>query len=88
MLKAILYLLVIVGRYSQLSYLLQAFNNTRHDYEIQLESGSVIKQCEDDGQENIPQVLYHVSTMAISHVISQFWLAKAYKTLLLLLLFQ
>ena len=77
LLKAILYLLVIVGRYSQLSYLLQAFNNTRHDYEIQLESGSVIKQCEDDGLENIPQVLYHVGIIVTLKVTTTPVLAHA-----------
>lgn len=42
-------------------YFLQAFNNTKHDYEIQLENGSIIKDCPDEPQDSIPQALYHVS---------------------------
>lgn len=38
---------------------LQAFNNTRHDYEITLEPNSVIEVCEDD-ERAIPKMQYHV----------------------------
>lgn len=39
---------------------MQQFNNTRHDFEIQLENASVIQLCEDEPQDAIPRAVYHV----------------------------
>lgn len=36
-----------------------AYNNTRHDFEIQLENASVVQLCEDEPQEAIPRAVYH-----------------------------
>ncbi|KAL3155866.1 hypothetical protein ABBQ32_012870 [Trebouxia sp. C0010 RCD-2024] len=36
-----------------------AFNNTRHDFEIQLENASVVQLCEDEPQDAIPRAVYH-----------------------------
>lgn len=40
---------------------MQGFNNTRHDYEITLEPGTVIEPCEEE-EAVIPKMQYHVST--------------------------
>ncbi len=39
---------------------MQNFNNTRHDYEITLEPGTVIEPCEEE-EAVIPKMQYHVS---------------------------
>ena len=41
---------------------MQAFNNTRHDFEIQLENASVVQLCEDEPQDAIPRAVYHVGS--------------------------
>ena len=52
---------------------MQQFNNTRHDFEIQLENASVVQPCEDEPQDSIPRALYHVRTLSFWQVLySQF----------------
>jgi hypothetical protein len=41
---------------------MQQFNQTNHDFEIQLERDSIIEPCADDGDaQAIPDIQYHVS---------------------------
>ena len=47
---------------------MQAFNNTRHDFEIQLENASVVQLCEDEPQDAIPRAVYHVGPLL--HIVS------------------
>ena len=47
---------------------LQAFNNTRHDFEIQLENASVVQPCDDEPEDAIPNALYHVCLLLLSEI--------------------
>ena len=53
---------------------MQQFNNTRHDFEIQLENASVVQLCEDEPQDSIPRALYHVSQSSAALLLASFWL--------------
>ena len=46
--------------------LMQTYNQTRHDHEITMEKQTVVELVEDDQNENeIPQIQYHVSLLTI-----------------------